>query len=903
MPFTARRVTMSVESGSAAELVDEGVAWVDPAGLVGQRVGNYVIERALARGGMGTVYVARHPALGREVAVKFLDHELEASAELSQRFAEEARLTASLRHPNIVDIFDFGELGGRFYYVMELLRGQDLGAVTRGKRFGPSEVLAFVRQICAALEVAHAAGVVHRDLKPANVFVLDGEPLALKLMDFGVAKLLSSRDPSRTRRGQILGTPTHMAPEQALGRADRVTPRSDLYALGVIAYEMLAGQPLFSADSEIGLILMHVNAPVRPLAEVAPTVPAAVASLIEACLAKDPEARPASAKAVADAFAQAVSASTPDDPVASEGPADGTPALGFAGTLASQTGIRRARPATEQELARTVLQPVPPEPTPAPGPEASLTPAPATDRKALARLLERMQRRGDFPAFVKNVSDISRRADVHGDYSASQLSEALLRDFSLTAKLLRVVNLAYSARFGGRIHSVQSAVVLLGFERVRSIALSISLFKIPSKRDADLELLDSAVGALARGELARSLAGRVGVEDVEKAQVAALFRDLGRHLVMHYLPDDFRAISALVAREQIAPGAAAERILGLSFAALGSTIAERWQLPAHVIGAIAAPARAPTKVTNDGDRIAALSTMTEALVAIVSHADEGGLEADVARLLAEYDSLLRLHPRDVPALIREARAALAERYASLLGQSGPASSFFRGASRLEEHEALAGPVAPVAVAESPPAEAPPAARPPLGSGAGTSRVVRPLALGAPSVQSETGGSDRARQLGELAASELEGDALLSAVLEAYVGLLGFRQAFALVSGPDRSRLQVAMARGEDAGFLESELEVTLGSARSVDPFAVAWRSGREQLVKDTHDAKATARLPRWYYEAIGSPVLVLHPCRGPRGTEVLIVTVGDDPEALPDPAELAELARLRAALAVRRTAR
>ncbi|MBI3201150.1 MAG: HDOD domain-containing protein [Myxococcales bacterium] len=894
---------MSVQSGSAAELADAGGDWVDPAGLIGQRVGNYVIERALARGGMGAVYVARHPALGREVAVKFLDHELEASAELSQRFAEEARLTASLRHPNIVDIFDFGELGGRFYYVMELLRGRDLGAATRGKHFGPSEVLAFVQQICAALEVAHTAGVVHRDLKPANVFVLDCEPLAVKLMDFGLAKLLSSRDPSRTRRGQILGTPTHMAPEQALGRADRVTPRSDLYALGVIAYEMLAGQSLFSADSEIGLILMHVNAPVRPLAEVAPTVPAAVASLIEACLAKDPEARPASAKAVADAFAQAVGAFGLDDAPAAAGPADGTPELGFARTLALQTGIRPALPATEQELARTVLQPMPPTPAPAPAQEASATPAPVTDRKALGRLLERMQRRGDFPAFVKNVSDISRRADVHGDYSASQLSEALLRDFSLTAKLLRVVNLAYAARFGGRVHSVQAAVVLLGFERVRSIALSISLFKIPSKRDADMELLDSAVGALARGELARSLAARAGVEDAEKAQVAALFRDLGRHLVMHYLPDDHRAVMALVAREQLAPGAAAERVLGLSFAALGSAIAERWQLPAHVIDAITAPARGPTKVTNDRERIAALSSLADALVAAVSRADEGGLDADVARLLAEYDSLLRLHPREVPVLIRGARAALEERYASLLGQSGPASSFFRGASRLEEHEAYAEPVAQAVLVEVPTTETPAAVPSPLASGAGPGRVVRPLALGAPGAQPKTGGSDLARQLAEVAASELEGDALLSAVLEAYVGLLGFRQAFALVSGPDRSRLKVAMARGEDAEFLESELEVTLGSARSADPFTVAWRSGREQVVDDTHDPKATARIPRWYYEAIGSPVLVLHPCRGPRGTEVLIVTVGDDPEALPDPAELAELARLRAALAVRRTAR
>jgi len=181
--------------------------------MIGKRIGNYTIERTLATGGMGEVYVARDLVLGRQVAFKFVGQDTDCEADTARRFLAEARITASLQHPNIVTIFDYGEIDGRLYYAMELLVGSDLAAVMRlNKRFDVEHIRDYLDQICSGLDAAHAVGVVHRDLKPSNIFVLAGEPLRIKLMDFGVAKV-TSIDEDHTCHGQIIGTPRYMSPE------------------------------------------------------------------------------------------------------------------------------------------------------------------------------------------------------------------------------------------------------------------------------------------------------------------------------------------------------------------------------------------------------------------------------------------------------------------------------------------------------------------------------------------------------------------------------------------------------------------------------------------------------------------------------------------------------------------
>jgi serine/threonine-protein kinase len=280
--------------------------------LLGKQVGNYVVTGLLGRGGMGEVYVAEHPEIGRKVAIKVLAHDLLTTRQLAARFRAEAQAITRIGHPNVVQVFDFGTLAdGRLYYMMELLQGCDLKKVmeTRGK-MSAREVEPFLAQICAGLDAAHRHGVIHRDLKPENVFVVEGDRFEVKLLDFGIAKVLERQQGSGlTSSGFVVGTPLFIAPEQALGQPDRISPRTDLYALGVLLYWMLAGRPPFESEIVAELLTMHLRETAPPLCAVEPSIPPGVAAVVERCLEKDPLRRFASAPEVARAFADALAGS------------------------------------------------------------------------------------------------------------------------------------------------------------------------------------------------------------------------------------------------------------------------------------------------------------------------------------------------------------------------------------------------------------------------------------------------------------------------------------------------------------------------------------------------------------------------------------------------------------------
>ena len=216
--------------------------------LEGRKIGNYVVTRLLGEGGMGAVYLAHHPEIGREVAIKVISALL--LDDRAERFIDEARAATRIRHPNIIDIYDLGRTEeGRIYYVMERLEGRELTEVMkehfdRAGRMTPAQVLPILAQICYALQAAHDSDVVHRDLKPENIFVMRRRHLVVKILDFGLAKLLEREQEgtARTETGLIMGSPLVMAPEQASGEHRRISPATDLYSLGIILYWMMAAR-------------------------------------------------------------------------------------------------------------------------------------------------------------------------------------------------------------------------------------------------------------------------------------------------------------------------------------------------------------------------------------------------------------------------------------------------------------------------------------------------------------------------------------------------------------------------------------------------------------------------------------------------------------------------------------
>jgi Protein kinase domain len=281
----------------------------DPDALrPGTLAGGYILEKALASGGGGTVYDAKHRLLGRHAAVKVLRRELASSPQMVARFLREALAVNLIKHPNIVDIYEFGELpDGRPFYVMELLNGTDLRSMltTRG-RFHPAEVLEILTPVCSALEAAHAQGIVHRDLKASNIHIAEREgERVVKLLDFGIAKLIhpDAGDIGLTVAGARLGTSYTMAPEQIRGGA--IDPRTDVYALGVVLYHLLTGQYPFRGEHMTDIERQHLEAPAPRPSGSAP-VSSGIDAVVLRAMEKQPDRRFGSARAFITALQEAV---------------------------------------------------------------------------------------------------------------------------------------------------------------------------------------------------------------------------------------------------------------------------------------------------------------------------------------------------------------------------------------------------------------------------------------------------------------------------------------------------------------------------------------------------------------------------------------------------------------------
>ncbi len=371
--------------------------------MLGARIGDYVIQERIGAGGMGIVYRAVQPLIGKQVAIKILSPHMASHPEAVHRLLAEARIVSTIQHHGIIDIFGFGELpDGRQYMVMEYLKGSPLDTyLAQHQRLEPSEAFAILDEVLAALGAAHAAGVVHRDLKPNNIFLVqqpDGSRYT-KLLDFGIAKAEApTEDSPQTATGVLMGTPEYMAPEQV--RSQAVSPRTDLYALGVVAFKMLTGKLPFTGDRVQVLLAQVSEAPPMP-SQLLPSLPPGIDALIRWLMAKRPEERPASTDEVRRAMAELRKSWGESPKYATPLPAASEPTvllmptplppppkprrwgwvagvllvLLAAGGLAGMWLNRRPSPEAPRPQPITVVNPPAPTP-PAPTPPAPTPPAP-----------------------------------------------------------------------------------------------------------------------------------------------------------------------------------------------------------------------------------------------------------------------------------------------------------------------------------------------------------------------------------------------------------------------------------------------------------------------------------------------------------------------------------------------
>lgn len=355
--------------------------------LLGRQIGRCAIQRKLGEGGMGAVYLAQHAGLNKAVALKILPKAFAGNPDFIARFQREARLAARLDHPNVVQVFDVGEAEGLHYITMQYVEGKGLDVLLKERgALSTNEALSITKRIALALESARRLGIIHRDIKPANILLSkDG---IVKVADFGLAKDREAQG-SISESGQIVGTPHYMSPEQAEGKA--VDHRGDIYSLGATLYHMLSGKRPFDGPTPLSVVVKAIHDVPAPLRSIDPRIPAAVATLVERMMAKDPARRPQTGEALAadiDALKSAPAIVAP--PAGRRAAMVALPVAGIL-VLGVILGMILSRPAPTPPSPTAVAAPPPkPEPPPVPPPPK---PEPRRGEAILASFQDVQERR------------------------------------------------------------------------------------------------------------------------------------------------------------------------------------------------------------------------------------------------------------------------------------------------------------------------------------------------------------------------------------------------------------------------------------------------------------------------------------------------------------------------------
>lgn len=608
-------------------------------------IGRFHVRSRLGRGLHGEVFLAHDPHLERDVAVKLLHPRRATSA--ADGIPDEARILANLRHPNIVSVFEAGLHEGEPFYVMEYVRGTTLrDLLTREHRLSGERALHIMAPVLAGMAHAHAAGVSHLDLSPANVLMdRNGVP---RLMDFGLSR---RADRAAETSDLLVGTPRYMAPEHF--DFSGLRPHTDVYALGLMLFEMLTGHPVVIEEriEQVARVVCDMEPDWSMLR--ARRVEPALEAVLRVALAKRPEARYADAAAML-----------------------------------------------------TALAPLVPE-------------APPGDRHAtVAFLLHRMQRKQDFPALSRNLGEINRLTAPDSLASTRHLANVVLRDYAVSSKLLKLANSAYYGNIRGSIANISDAITLLGFERVRATCNGLMYFSHFDGQQQDSALLDTLISSFVCGLMARHVASRMGLKEVEDAFLCGLFRGLGRSLAIYYFADEYREISAAVS----AGGdetEAARAVLGLAYDELAVAVAREWKFPDSIVDSLLpAPAGALPKPQGRAAALAAASGYAYGLVQIA--ALPPGLWRD-AMLEGHVDRFAECVADDTWRARELLAAALVKfrDFAPVLGVPSAQSRFLPEACDLAGCEAMQKFEALAEQADAPPADG--ARRVPAAAQAGTRR--------------------------------------------------------------------------------------------------------------------------------------------------------------------------------------
>jgi eukaryotic-like serine/threonine-protein kinase len=753
-------------------------------------VGRFEIRRELGRGAQSIVYLGWDPQLEREVAIKTL-HFARSDAKRNEALLAEARAVSRLRHPNLVPIFDAGEEDGDPYLVFEFVDGPSLAdLIAREGRIAPARTADLMRQVLDALAMAHAAGIIHRDLKPSNILIdSQGRP---RVMDFGIATRLDSIEAEKDQVG-ISGTLSYLAPEYVDGR--QVSEKSDVYAAGLVMIEMLSGKPWVRGETSIGIIHQILNQPVTLPADV--NIDNQLTGIILKACARDPALRTAGAAQMKSQL---------DD---------------YLGAAATPIDMTETPDSVE-----------------------------ARKRDTLDFLIRRMKHKTDFPALSDSVSAINKltRSDKE---SINRLSNTILKDYGLTNKILRMVNSVHYRRSGGgTISTISRAVIVLGFDALRNIAITVLLFEHMQDKGNARELKEAFLRANLAGCLARDAAKQFMAREAEEAYVCALFHSVGQLLAQFYFPEEVAEIRKVMLQKTCSEEVASAQILGLSFSELGIGIARHWGFPQGIINSLRPlPEGAIRKPATQDETLRVVAgfanEICEAIASVPKEQRRDAMSAARQRFVAA----MSFSDNQLQAVLEKSFEELSE-LAAILHVNLTQSPFVRHVKAWTG----AHPETPAAVA----AEA---------------TALDTTLLGDPVVpdQSETGevnaeGVPDAAQdilaagIQDISNSLVDDFSLndvLRITLETMYRAMGFQRVLLCLRDPKTGSMVGRFGFGADTNELARKFRFPLEDAPDV--FQLAVSKGVDIFISDVDDPKIAGKIPDWHRKTVIAKTFVLLP--------------------------------------------
>ena len=770
-------------------------------------IGRFELRGELGRGAQSVVYLGFDPQLQREVAIKTM-HFTRPDPAQNRTLLSEARAVGKMRHPNIVPIFEAGEQDGDLYLVFEYVPGKNLAEfLQQSGALPPVKAVTLLRAVLDAVAHAHAQGIIHRDLKPSNILLDDqGTP---RVMDFGIAAQVDVGNPGN---GQITGTPAYMAPEYVQRR--EISERSDVFAAGVILYEMLTGLRAFTGNS-LAQILQKVAASDLQLPETS-AVDGRLRAILLKAVARDPELRFQTAAQFAEAIDHYLD---PDEaPISGEG----------------------GRQAT------------------------------------LDFLLRRMRHKSDFPALSESVSAINKIATSETE-SIDRLSNTILKDFALTNKLLRLVNSAYfRPAGGGTISTVSRAVIVLGFEAVRNIAITVLLFEHLQNKSNANQLKEDFLRANLAGILARDLGAAAKMRDLEQSFICALFYSLGRLLAQYYFPEESDEIRRVIAQKQCPEDVAARQVLGLSLEEMGIAIARQWGFPALIVGSMRRlPAGVVKAATQQDERLRVLSGFANELCDVIAQVTPVARDRELKKAMARFAEAVPLDQDAVQQTVRRAVAEVAD-FARII-QLNLQQTTFGKQMRLFAEPGTAT------------VDAPPdndfAASTVLGE-ADPLAVLGGQATGLDAQSVLTAGI---QDISNSLVDSFQLNDILRIILETMYRAMGFKRVVLCIRDAKAGVMQGRFGFGPDANEVARRFRFPLSF--TPDIFHAATSKGVDLLISDINDPKIAARIPDWYRKAVAAQSFVLFPLNIKGNSVALIYADRDEAGGISIPEKELQLLR------------